>query len=288
MVDQKRILLLLMVWVCILLSCSSEKYEIEIPPFPKIYSLDTIFVENCVRIQRNECNVDSNMANIRIRNLSLFEICDIEYIPYFNSYFFDPVLPGESTCYIAMDLAYRYPALVNFRLRSGDAAVGAIDLLGESPISKGFYTFDLSILNLKNGHEVHGRFNYDDDQSIFLQSHSEPCKTRFEIECPEIIDKSNSTYIRVVNSSILNLCNFKIEDAKTSSLLFGNIRPNESTCYVPLKGIEHDELVLDCIVNKQNTSRRLNSTFGNGLYSLHVAIADLAAGEIVYRLLKDE
>jgi hypothetical protein len=75
----------------------------------------------------------------------------------------------------------------------------------EKVLYLGTFTFGLSILNLKNGSEVNGRFNNVDDQKTLLQSNSEPCKTRFEIECPETMDKFNNVYVRVVNSSILNL-----------------------------------------------------------------------------------
>ena len=261
--------------------------EEETAPAPAVYSLDTIFVENCEPQINNECLVDSSVANIRVRNLSLFEICNIEYIPYFNSYYFDDILPGQTTCYIPMDPAYRFPAVVFFRIRNRKDAVGSVDLLGEVPIPPGFYTFDLSILNLKNGDDTRGRFNNDIDQTIFLENNDEPCLANFEIDCPESIDTLNEINIRVANSSIFMMCNFRIIDSNRNITTYGNIRPNETTCYLPLPNITESEISMAFVVNGESILNQLIFPTDPGKYTLYTAVADLSGGS-VYRFVKDE
>ena len=106
-------LLLSFLLIGIHISCSKEIPPVVMTPITSIYSRDTIFVQNCDPHIVSACLTDVDEVNIRTRNLSLFEICNIEYAPIYDTTSnFGSLMPEDTTCFIAMDSAYSFPFIL--------------------------------------------------------------------------------------------------------------------------------------------------------------------------------
>jgi len=104
--------------------------------------------QDCVELEKSECNPQSDKANIRLKNATAFDFCNVEvdmndqdHVLYGN------IASGESSCYISLEMAKEYPLLCRFLL-------GEEEYIIENPtyherldeLSPGFYTYNISVI----------------------------------------------------------------------------------------------------------------------------------------------
>jgi len=65
-------------------------------------------VIDCIEHTVSACNEDSTKTNIRIRNVSEYDFCNVVLQPSGGKANYGIIEKGQSTCYRSFDLAYRY------------------------------------------------------------------------------------------------------------------------------------------------------------------------------------
>ena len=103
----------------------------------------------CVEMDISSCNPEPSKANIRLKNSTAFDFCNVEMdINSQENALFGNLASGESTCYIAFESLKRYPLQCRFML-------GDEEFIIENPtfherldeLSAGFYTYNITIIN---------------------------------------------------------------------------------------------------------------------------------------------
>jgi len=278
------------------LSCTKKPLDfIEKNSINKVYSLDTIFAIACDPHIPENCGANDKNVNIRIRNLSLFEICNFEYVSVDNPFNFGSLMPGELSCYIPVDSAYGFPLMVNFQIEDRILSnYFAIDFTGDKTLPPGNFTFNFSILNTDGRKLVGGDFDDSGNDRIELTSNIENCRSTVELNCASMTGLDNETYLRIINSSILGICNFNVNTEFGNSFRFGNILPGDSTCYLLLDDNRNGKHRFNFGVANVYFQGLLQSPFAEdghisgGKYTFYVSPGDLKGDFVLSSYRKDE
>ncbi len=100
---------------------------------------------DCIEHQISDCNEDINGINIRIRNDTGHDICNL--VLNWNQYQLGELLEGEESCYYFQDIAYRYPSQYQFYIDDESWGAEAIDFIGETPLDPGYYTYEIYVVD---------------------------------------------------------------------------------------------------------------------------------------------
>jgi len=105
--------------------------------------------QDCNELDKEDCDSDNNKINIRLKNSTAFDFCNVEiemtdqgHVVYGN------LASGETTCFISFNIAKEYPLLCVFQL-------GDEPFIIENPtyherldnLPAGFYTYNISIIS---------------------------------------------------------------------------------------------------------------------------------------------
>jgi len=102
----------------------------------------------CVELEKSDCNSEANKANIRLKNATAFDFCNVEIkINNQENAIFGNLTSGETTCYISFESLKRYPLECKFNLADEEFII-------ENPtyherledLSAGFYTYNIMII----------------------------------------------------------------------------------------------------------------------------------------------
>lgn len=77
--------------------------------------------QNCIELTKSECNPQPNKINIRIKNSTAFDFCNLKLkVTSDNHEVLGNIKAGETTCYLSFDEAKVYPFLCNFILGNNE------------------------------------------------------------------------------------------------------------------------------------------------------------------------
>ena len=104
--------------------------------------------ENCIPQEISDCNSQSDKANIRVKNSTAFDFCNVVVdITNQNRVIYGDLPSGETSCYLSFNSARQYPFKCTFLL-------GDEEYLIENPtfherlddLEAGLYTYNISII----------------------------------------------------------------------------------------------------------------------------------------------
>ncbi len=102
----------------------------------------------CVELEKSDCNPEPNKANVRLRNSTAFDFCNvIMEINNQENAIFGNLAPGDSTCYISFESLKEYPLQCKFNL-ADEAFIIENPSLHErlEELEVGFYTYNITII----------------------------------------------------------------------------------------------------------------------------------------------
>lgn len=104
---------------------------------------------NCEEHSVASCNEDPNKINIRILNQSDYDFCNVTLNPAEERTNYGAIAKGDLSCYRSYDLAYDY-AYVKLYIDNQEFVIQPIDYVGEEPLTNGFYTYEIDIIDFEN------------------------------------------------------------------------------------------------------------------------------------------
>ncbi len=105
---------------------------------------------NCTEHLIAECNEDPSKINIRIRNVSEYDFCNVVLSPFSDLTNYGCIDEGESTCYRSYDIAYSI-AYVKFSIGDKVFELQPFCYVGEEPLTVGNHTYSIDITDFENG-----------------------------------------------------------------------------------------------------------------------------------------
>ena len=105
-------------------------------------------LKNCEEQSVAECTQNPNKTNIRIKNNSEFNFCNVVLNPSNGNTNFGIIKSGETSCYKAFDLAYSY-AFVQLYINDKEYTLQPIDYVGEQELGLGNFTYHIDILDIE-------------------------------------------------------------------------------------------------------------------------------------------
>lgn len=103
----------------------------------------------CTEHTVSDCNPDPNKVNIRVKNVSDYNFCNVQVSPYSELSNCGIIKSGELTCYRSYDVAYHYGYI---RLDIGEKEFELIpfDYVGETSLAPGYYTYSIGVSDYEN------------------------------------------------------------------------------------------------------------------------------------------
>ncbi|MFA9187044.1 hypothetical protein AAGV33_03970 [Flavobacterium sp. FBOR7N2.3] len=100
-------------------------------------------------------NDDTSELRIRLSNASKFNFQNIKVNTSTDDVNFENIVPGQNTVYKIFDTAYSY-AFVELQIDGKTYTLQPIDYVGEIPLEKGNYTYEISA---NDSQEQHGKLS---------------------------------------------------------------------------------------------------------------------------------
>lgn len=100
-------------------------------------------------------SINSSELKIRLFNVSQFEYKNIRVNTSTGEVKFEDINPGQKTDYKTFDTAYRY-AFIELEIDGKTYTIQPIDYVGESPLDKGNYTYQI---DANNSQDQYGKLN---------------------------------------------------------------------------------------------------------------------------------
>ena len=99
---------------------------------------------NCTEHEVTDCNEVADKANLRIKNTSQYDYCNVLVILENQTVNYGNILSGNATCLVAFDLLYTY-AYVQLFIDGNEFVIQPIDFVGEVPLPEGNYTYKINV-----------------------------------------------------------------------------------------------------------------------------------------------
>lgn len=106
-------------------------------------------VESCVEHTKTPCEQDSTKTNIRIRNNSKYDFCNVTINPLNEVTNYGIIKSAETTCYTYFDTAYNY-AYVILYINNEEYVLQPIDYVGEQELGVGNFTYSIDVTDSIN------------------------------------------------------------------------------------------------------------------------------------------
>jgi len=103
----------------------------------------------CVEHQKANCDTDEAKTNIRIKNNSGYEFCNVMLNPFNSSTNYGKIKKGKITCYRVFETAYSY-AYVNLFINDEEYIIQPIDYVGEQPLAQGYFTYSIAVTDIND------------------------------------------------------------------------------------------------------------------------------------------
>jgi hypothetical protein len=107
-------------------------------------------VTECDEHTVTACSEDPAKTNIRIRNNSDYNFCNLVLDPYFQKVNCGIITKSTYTCYRSFDKAYSY-AYIQFYVGEKEFTFQPIDYVGETELGPGNFTYAISITDFEKG-----------------------------------------------------------------------------------------------------------------------------------------
>lgn len=107
-------------------------------------------IRNCDEHAVSACSEDPTKTNIRIKNNSEYDFCNVVLDPSSGPVNCGIVKKDKMTCYRSFDEAYNY-AYIQFFIGDKEFKVQPIDYVGEQPLGIGNFTYVLDITDYNAG-----------------------------------------------------------------------------------------------------------------------------------------
>ena len=107
--------------------------------------------DNCAEHHLDTCNTDVEKTNIRIKNNSAYDFCNVVLNPEGRYTNYGEIKGGETSCYRVYEKAYRY-AYVNLYIDGEEYIIQPIDYVGEQPLGKGAFTYLIDVSDINNNY----------------------------------------------------------------------------------------------------------------------------------------
>lgn len=104
---------------------------------------------NCDEHEAAPCDPAPGKINIRVKNVSKYNYCNVFIDPYNKATNYGVVREDDVTCYRSFDVAYRY-AYVSLSVKGEEWVLTPIDYVGETPLDPGNYTYSIDVKLGKN------------------------------------------------------------------------------------------------------------------------------------------
>jgi hypothetical protein len=103
----------------------------------------------CIEHEVGACGTDSAKTNIRIQNISTYEMCNVVLNTCCGDVNMGIVAPNATTCYHVFDSTYAY-SYVRLTVDAKEFKLQPIDYVGESTLPLGNYTLKLNVTDYAN------------------------------------------------------------------------------------------------------------------------------------------
>lgn len=107
-------------------------------------------VQECNEHTVSACSDDPLKTNIRIRNNSTHNFCNLVLDPSYTKVNCGVVSQGSETCYRSFEKAYNY-AYIQFFVGDKEFTFQPIDYVGEQELGVGHFTYVISITDFEKG-----------------------------------------------------------------------------------------------------------------------------------------
>ena len=217
----------------------------------------------------NSCQEDGPI-NIKIHNLSAYEIIDFNYdnIQTFNS-----ILPGETTEYFQTENANNVPWRLDMIINGRNISRQLIDDVGLEVLEDGCYTYLLYAVEYDEGAIWMGGQIYNNNELVDFNPINNDC---VELEKSDCISESNKANVRLKNSTAFDFCNVEMKINNQENAIFGNLASGETTCYISFESLK--QYPLHC----KFTLADEDFIIENPTY--HARLEDLSAGFYTYNI----
>ncbi len=211
-----------------------------------------------------------NTVNIRILNLSAFEIIDFNYdnIQTFNS-----ILPGEFTPYMQLETANNVPWSLEMVINGHSIMQRLIDGIGLVELDEACYTFHFFAVETEEGEFIISGKAYLNSDLNGFDPINQYC---VELEKSACNPEPNKANIRIRNSTAFDFCNVDIKINNQENAIFGNLASGESTCYMSFESLKR--YPLECKFNLGDEEYVIESP------NYHEGFEDLSAGFYTYHI----
>ncbi|MBK9012662.1 MAG: hypothetical protein IPM82_00425 [Saprospiraceae bacterium] len=90
------------------------------------------------------CSQEIGKTNLRIKNNSNYDFCNVVINPFSGNVNCGSILRGETTCYRAFDIAYHY-GYVHLSIDGREYSLIPTDYVGETPLGAGNFTYLIDV-----------------------------------------------------------------------------------------------------------------------------------------------
>lgn len=170
---------------------------------------------------------DPDKINIRVMNISSFDVQDLNYN---NVQTFSTLQPGETTEYIPLDGAADVPNTIAMTINGQELRYILIDNLGLTQLNQGCYTYLLHAFEYGEGNIYANGRVYDNANLVDFNPDIQDCP---ELENTNCNTDVNSINIRVKNASAFDMCNMAVDMTSTEEAIYGDLASGETSCYIP-------------------------------------------------------
>lgn len=101
-------------------------------------------LRTCVEHETATCEKNDNKTNIRIKNISSYDFCNVKVTPPGGDINYGIIKSGKKTCYTFLDVAYRY-APVELFIGDDQFTFIIIDYVGEPELGIGDFTYEIDV-----------------------------------------------------------------------------------------------------------------------------------------------
>lgn len=101
-------------------------------------------LKNCTEHQVAPCQQDASKTNLRIKNESTYDFCNVLISPHGEDTNYGIVEAGQTTCYRPFTRAHAY-AFVNLTIEGEELELIPIDYVGETELGPGNFTYTIGV-----------------------------------------------------------------------------------------------------------------------------------------------
>ncbi|MDA8693286.1 hypothetical protein N9L92_04420 [Saprospiraceae bacterium] len=208
--------------------------------------------------------------NIRIQNISAFEVVDFNYD---NIQTFSSIMPGETTSYMQLETANDVPWRRDMIINGQEYVQQLIDGLGLIALDEGCYTYLHYSVEYGEGELFPGGSVYSNSDLADFDPINEDCVELEKSDCNPDSTKAN---IRLKNATAFDFCNVDMKLNNQENSIFGNLASGETTCYISIESLKQYPLQCNFILGDEEFIIE-NPTY-------HERLEDLSAGFYTYNI----